>query len=265
MSQHDSTNHHSHEDEEQTGLLLGRGLSVHRIEALADGVFAVAMTLLVFNVQFPDAKKWQGATNIGDVVRAIFFDNGQGPVLIAYVMSFVVLGVYWVSHHAQFQYIRRADRNLLWINIFFLLLISFVPFTTRLVGVYYWAKDVISQAVVIIYGVHLMLIGGFGYLNLWYSNHRHGLMDENIDPHVTQSAERRILMGPAICLIACLLSFFNTRLSVICYLLIPLCYMIPGHIDRHWGLTSSPHKQKAPAHRNVEEQGSESEVHGVEQ
>ncbi len=252
MSQHDSADHHSHEDEEQTGLLLGRGLSIHRIEALADGVFAVAMTLLVFNVQFPDAKKWQGATNIGDVVRAIFFDNGQGPVLIAYVMSFVLLGVYWVSHHVLFQYIRRATRILSWINIFFLLLISFVPFTTRLVGVYYWDNNVISQAVVIIYGVHLILIGGFVYLNLWYATHHYGLMGENFDPHVMQSAARRILMGPAICLVACLLSFFNTRLSVICYLLIPLCYIVPGHIDQHWGLTSSPHRHETRRHSNVE-------------
>src|SRR5258708_13639133 len=125
MSQHDSTDHHSHEDEEQTGLLLGRGLSIHRIEALADGVFAVAMTLLVFNVQFPDAKKWQGATNIGGFVRALFFDNGQGPVLIAYVMSFVLLGVSCDRHHVLFQYISRATRILSFFNFFFLLLISF--------------------------------------------------------------------------------------------------------------------------------------------
>src|SRR5258708_9072419 len=103
MSQHDSADHHSHEDEEQTGLLLGRGLSIHRIEALADGVFAVAMTLLVFNVQFPDAKKWQGATNIGDVVRAIFFDNVQGPVLIAYWISFVLSVVSSLGHPFLFQ------------------------------------------------------------------------------------------------------------------------------------------------------------------
>jgi uncharacterized membrane protein len=251
MSQHDPTDHDSHEDEEQTGLLLGRGLSIHRIEALADGVFAVAMTLLVFNVQFPDTKKWQEASTIGDVVRAIFFDNGQGPILIAYLMSFVLLGVYWVSHHVLFQYIRRATRLLSWINIIFLMLIAFVPFTTHLVGVYYWANDMISQAVVIIYGVHLMLIGGFVYLNWWYATHRHCLVDKNVDQHVMQSAARRILMGPAICLVACLLSIFNTRLSVICYLLIPLCYIVPGHIDQHWGLTFSPHRRETPRRRNA--------------
>lgn len=252
MSLHDPTAHDSHEDAEQTGLLLGRGLSIHRIEALADGVFAVAMTLLVFNIQFPDPKKWLGDT-IGDVVHTIFFANGQGPILIAYMMSFVLLGVYWVSHHVLFQYIRRATRILSWINIIFFMLIAFVPFTTHLVGVYYWANDVISQAVVIIYGVHLILISSFVYLNWWYATHRHCLVDHNLERHVMNSAARRILMGPAICLVACLLSFFNTRLSVICYLLIPLCYIVPGHIDQHWGLTLSPHRREIPKHVNTEE------------
>src|SRR5436190_22155079 len=102
MSQNNVNDHHDHQTEEQTGLLLVRGLSIHRIEALADGVFAVAMTLLVFNVQFPDVKMWRGAANIWDVLQAVFVNNGQGPILIAYLMSFVLLGVYWVSHHAQF-------------------------------------------------------------------------------------------------------------------------------------------------------------------
>ncbi len=265
MNQQDPTDQHDHQDGEQTGLLLSRGLSIHRIEALADGVFAVAMTLLVFNVQFPDAKQWQGATNIGDIVRVIFFDNGQGPILIAYAMSFVLLGVYWVSHHAQFQYIQRTDRSLLWINIFFLLFISFVPFTTHLLGSYSWPNDIISQAVVIIYGMHLILIGGFVSLNWWYVTHNHRLVDKNLDKHIIQSAARRILVAPAICLVAFLLSLFNTRLSVICYLLIPLFYILPGHIDQHWGLTFSRNKQNAPAHGNVEEQVSESEARGIEQ
>src|SRR4051812_46095195 len=218
MSQDDATAHHNHHSEEQTGLLLGRGLSINRIEALADGVFAVAMTLLVFNVQFPDVKMWHGATSIWDVVRDIFVNNGQGPILIAYLMSFVLLGVYWVGHHAQFQYIRRTDRNLLWINIFFLLLISFVPFTTHLVGSYNWPNDIVSQAVVIIYGVHLMLIGGVIYLNWWYATYNNRLVDENLDKHLVQSVNRRILVAPTICLAAFLLSFFDSRLSVVCYL-----------------------------------------------
>ncbi len=254
MSQHGSTDHQSHEDDKRTGLLLGRGLSVHRIEALADGVFAVAMTLLVFNVQFPDAKNWRGATTLVDVLRVIFFDNGQGPVLIAYAMSFVLLGTYWVSHHAQFQYIRRVDRKLLWINICFLLLISFIPFTTHLLGSYGWPNDIVSRAVVIIYGVHLMLIGGFVYLTWWYATRDNLLVAKDLDKHLVQSVFRRILFAPSICLIALFLSFLNTVWSIVCYLLIPLFYIFPGHIDQHWGLTLSRHMIMTSAHGNAEEQ-----------
>jgi uncharacterized membrane protein len=248
MSQDDSTDHHHHHDE-GTGLHLGHGLSIHRIEALADGVFAVAMTLLVFNVQFPAIRIWH-ITSIWDVLRAIFVTNGQGPILIAYLMSFVLLGVYWVSHHAQFQYIRRTDRSLLWINIFFFMLITFIPFTTHLLGVYGWSNNVISQAVVILYGIHLALIGGFVYLNWWYATHKCCLVNKNLDQHVIQSATRRILIGPSLCLIALLLSFFNARLSVICFLLIPLFYMLPGHIDQHWGLTLAPHSHQISEHED---------------
>src|SRR2546426_4222781 len=97
-------------------------MSVARIETLADGVFAIAMTLLAFNLTVPEVLPTQDPSVVlpGELV-------GLLPRFAIYAISFVVLGIYWVAHHAQFRVIHNADRTLLWINILFLMLVAFVP------------------------------------------------------------------------------------------------------------------------------------------
>ncbi len=244
MNEHDAEHHDDPNAEQTSDSHEPVGLSTNRIEALADGVFAVAMTLLVFNVHLPDPNDLKNVTNVNvwGILHTIFIGKGQGPVLIAYVMSFVLLGVYWVSHHAHFQYIRRADRILLWINILFLLLISFVPFTTQLVGIY-WnraGQRLLSQTVDIVYGVHLLCITGVIYLHWWYGTRTVQLTGKRLDPHLIGIVKKRILAAPVFCLAAFALSFLDPRASVVCYLLLPLYYILPGHVDQHWRIFRTP-------------------------
>jgi len=239
VSQHETEDNNA-EEEVQTETKPERGLSTNRIEALSDGVFAIAMTLLVLNIHLPE--NLTQATSTGEVLQKLFFDQGQGAVLVAYVMSFALLGVYWVSHHVQFQYIRRTDRNLLWINILFLMLISFVPFTTQVVGVYWnGSNGIVGRTVLIMYGIHLILIDGVIYLHWWYGTVHYRLTEKKLERHIIRSGARRILVAPIFCIAGCVLAFVNPIASIICYLLIPLFYILPGDIDRHWGL--SRHRQ----------------------
>jgi uncharacterized membrane protein len=123
-------------------------LSRNRIEALTDGVFAVAMTLLVLDIKVPELEPPSATAELPLKLLALW------PKFLSYLISFVILGVYWVGHHIQLSFIRRADRPLLWINVLFLLWVALVPFSTALLGEY--AKTRIAIAV---YGANLIAIG----------------------------------------------------------------------------------------------------------
>lgn len=99
-------------------------LSIQRLTALSDGIFAVAMTLLVFNIRLPEQK----ADISVDQVIALW------PKLLSYALSFVVLGMYWISHHNIVNLIRRSNRVFLWLNLLFLMCIAFLPFASATLG-----------------------------------------------------------------------------------------------------------------------------------
>jgi uncharacterized membrane protein len=114
-------------------------LSRNRIEALTDGVFAVAMTLLVLDIKVPELEPPLATAELPLKLLALW------PKFLSYLISFVILGIYWVGHHIQLSFIRRADRPLLWINILFLLWVALVPFSTALLSEY--AKTRVAIAV----------------------------------------------------------------------------------------------------------------------
>jgi len=100
------------------------GLRVQRIEAISNGVVAIAMTLLVLNITVP----WAAA--ISTEMQLIESFATLAPKLLSYCLSFVTLGIYWTAQSTQIHYINKSIRNLNWINLFFLLFISIIPFTT---------------------------------------------------------------------------------------------------------------------------------------
>src|SRR5512141_1031583 len=108
----------------------GGGFGKTRIEALADGIFAVAMTLLVLDVKLPGTEPF--VTDRALLVRLLSLEH----TFVIYFISFVVLGMFWIGHHAQFHYIRYVDHTLLWLNLFFMFGITSVPFSTDLLGDY---------------------------------------------------------------------------------------------------------------------------------
>ena len=119
-------------------------LKTSRVEALSDGVFAIAMTILVLNISVPTAET-VSADRLPDALRQV------GPQVIVYIISFVNLGVLWVGQHNQYHFIERADRWFLWINILYLLLISFMPLATELLGHY-----PLHRLALVVYGTNLI-------------------------------------------------------------------------------------------------------------
>ena len=230
MSQHEETPH------EAIGpASIPLGLSTSRIEALTDGIFAVAMTLLVFGITVPALETVTKAQ--ADPVAVLLREQWVG--LLVYALSFALLGVYWVGLHAQFQYIKRANRSLLWINILILLLISFIPFTTSFLGQYaeYHPVPVYGlhiYSAVIFYGAHIVAIGAVIYFHWWYAMRTPLIAGPRVDRHMVRAAANRILFAPVISLIAIVCSFITPIASLICFALIPIVYIFPSHIDLHW-------------------------------
>lgn len=136
-----------------------------RMFALSDGIFAFAITLLILNVVVA-----QGTSNQG-LAAAL---AGLWPKYLAFLISFIVIGAYWVSHVRQLRFVRRYDNGLIWINLLFLLFIVMIPFSTSLVSGFKGALPVI---------VYAANIAGAGYMAtiLWaYATYKHRLVDENL-------------------------------------------------------------------------------------
>ncbi len=101
-----------------------------RVEAFSDGVFAIAITLLVLEIRVPSPD----ATDNGRALLAAL--RGLWPSYLGYVLSFVTIGIMWANHHSIFRYVRRADRYFVLINVLFLMCIAFLPFPTALLAEY---------------------------------------------------------------------------------------------------------------------------------
>ena len=210
-----------------TELIVGdtnliSGLSKTRIEALTDGIFAIAMTLMVFDIKIPPVAQMDQWNLRHELIQL-------WPRFLAYLISFVMLGVYWVGHHNQYHYIRRTDRPFLWINIFFLMGVSLIPFSTGLLGQFPEDRTALG-----VYGLNLIMVGGFLYAHWSYAARDYRLVERDIDPSVVRLVKYLIVMGPAVSILAICASFVSPRLSLAIFALIPLLYLIPGRIDYQW-------------------------------
>jgi uncharacterized membrane protein len=132
------------------------GVEFSRIVAFSDGVFAIAMTLLVLGLTIPSGVK--------DLTRALLDDQGD---FLAYAISFAVLARYWLSHHRFFSALERFDRRLMALNLFYLSWIALVPFTSQVLGDYGDKTDA-----VVLYAVNMILVSGSFYLQLVYAYRR---------------------------------------------------------------------------------------------
>lgn len=108
----------------------GNTRELDRLIFFSDAVFAIVMTLLVLDIRVPEVPSHVAAEEVPGLVLELW------PKFFSYVLSFLVIGLYWVAHHQTFRYVHSYNRTLLWLNLVFLLSISFIPFPTDLLGEY---------------------------------------------------------------------------------------------------------------------------------
>jgi uncharacterized membrane protein len=199
-------------------------ISKSRIETLTDGIFAIVMTLLVLEIAVPHLT--QSEVIAGELTKQLL---DLWPVILSYAISFIILGFFWINHHDQFYYIKRADRVFVWITIFHLMFIAFIPFSTALLGEY---PD--QQLSVVIYGINIAVAGFWAVVQWCYAAKGHRLIDPDLDENFTKIIARRGVIGTIIYLIAAGLSFFSIAVSLVVFIVIPIYFLIPARTDKPW-------------------------------
>lgn len=188
-------------------------LKTGRIQALTDGVYAIAMTILILNFHVPKVAHTSVALlNALWRLRGLFFD---------FIISFLLLAIFWIVHHLHFQYIKRADRNLLWINIFGLISVIMIPFSTLVYGAY---RELAVAA--IFFELNILLLGLIKYVQWSYATAHHRLVDANLDQSVIDRNKRFGLVTPIVALAAIGAAFIVPDWSTSLFMLIPLVIRI---------------------------------------
>lgn len=179
-----------------------------RLETLADGIFAIAMTLLVLSIEAPSP---------GTITSSLDFQNyvyDLIPQMSVYALSFILLGSFWLNHHIFFL-IKKTNTRLVWINILWLMMVVLVPFSTSLIGSY--SQYPLSE---IIFGINMFLIGVLYFLNLLYAYYG-DFMEEKVKPYAW-----RIIFGsislPIVALVSMAISFNSAFWSLAVYPIIPI-------------------------------------------
>lgn len=192
-------------------------LSKGRIEALADGIFAVAMTILVLDIRAPsysvrlDRKAFDA------------FVGSLGDPLMNYLISFLLLSLFWIWHHRQSTRIRRTDPVHLAINLLFLAAVCLVPFSTSTLSRF---MDILEAD--LIFHLNIFVLGSLMMANWWYATSGNRLVDSDIDPERVRSGKRRSMVAPVLAVLGMVASFFIMGNSTIIYILTPFLTWMAG-------------------------------------
>ena len=193
-------------------------MTTSRLETFADGVFAIAATLLILNVdaQISDVQ------SLGSRLLHIW------PSYLAYVVSFVTIGIMWVNHHTVMSQIDRTDRRFLLATVGLLLCIAFVPFPTRLVAEH--IRGAGARDAALAYGFTMVATAVMFSVSWFYASRGKRLLRADADPAVVTGISRSYLPGPWIYLAATLIAFASPTASVCVFMATALFYVLESSI-----------------------------------
>ena len=191
--------------------------STARLEAFSDGVFAIAITLLVLDLNVPAPDTLHDQTLLHALAR-------QWPAYFAYLVSFLVIGIIWINHHAMCALARTVDRGTLFINLLLLLTVSVIPFPTRLLATYLTARHADSHIAAAVYAVTMVAMGvAFTLLFRAFTRDARTLHTP-IPPSALRSAMRRFSVGGVLYLATIGLAFLNPIAMLASHALLAVYY-----------------------------------------
>ncbi|WP_118972775.1 TMEM175 family protein [Taibaiella koreensis] len=189
------------------------GKKIGRIEALSDGVFAIALTLLVLEIKVPERPVHSEAE-----LFSLFLS--LSPKFLSYFLSFMTMGIFWNGQAVQLSYMKTYDRNLTWNALFFLLLVSLLPFTTAFLGQYTQYRFAL-----LLYWCNILLLGLVLYLHWQYASKKQFIaLDAGAFPTIDKAVRSRIVIAQVLYLAGALLCFIHVYLSMAFIILVQLNY-----------------------------------------
>ncbi len=192
----------------------------HRIEALADGVFAIVMTLLVLDIRTP--------LNEMDTEKGLLLSLWHTvPKIFTFILSFSLVGQFWVILTNQFNYIQESDRNSIIIVIFFLLFVSLLPFSTSFLSEHLWSRVAIGFYVFNI--LFIILMGTLHWLYSWHTGLVRVVEDKGTVIHkAVMRLARTALISYSIVAVSC---FFSNRIALYSTILLQILFTFIGFIE----------------------------------
>jgi uncharacterized membrane protein len=185
-------------------------LGLERLIFFSDAVFAIAITLLALEIRLPDTDELLTNTQLAAQLAGMWHEY------LAYVLSFLVIGTFWIAHHRRFRYIIRYDNRLLFLNLLFLMIIAFMPFPSSIISKYP------DRSATDFYALTMATAGILLAGNWWYVSQHNRLIDPNLDIRIRRRQFIAPLITTAVFLLSIMISFLNANLSRFSWLLILL-------------------------------------------
>jgi uncharacterized membrane protein len=188
-------------------------INKNRFENFSDGVFAIAVTLLILNVRIPETKNLDNH-QLNHVL------NISIPHVVTFAFSFLVIGVFWVAHHRIFSFVSVLDSTLLWLNILYLMFIAVIPLPSAVLS-----ENPFLPSAILLYTIILLIIALMHFVLLEYILRNDHLKHEALTEDVYRSAQKTAIVGPVCYIIAAAASFFNVYISFV-FILSPMIFYI---------------------------------------
>jgi TMEM175 potassium channel family protein len=201
-----------------------------RVEAFSDGVFAIAITLLVLEIKVPEDARDHLWSALGR----------QWPSYAAYVVTFLIIGVMWVNHHTVFQYIAQVDRKLLFLNLVLLMGVAALPWPAAVVASYLREGDA-ARIALAVYGL-FMVFHALVFQAMWWHLTRTGhLFDARVDAEAARATRTRFALGSVVYPITVGLAFVSA----------PLTLAVHGLLAVYYAFNQVPVPLRSPAEPGV--------------
>lgn len=189
-------------------------MTATRLETFADGVFAIAATLLIIDVGLPE--------DVHDSIGQALLDIW--PQYLAYAISFATIGIIWVNHHVVLAQVGHVDRPFLFLNLGLLLVVAFIPFPTRVLAEFVRTDD--GEAAALLYGATMLAMSAT-FLSVWlYASTRRRLIRADADPSAISGITRSFLPGLPMYAAATLVAFVSPEASAALFGLLALFYVV---------------------------------------
>lgn len=177
-------------------------MNKNRLEAFSDGVFAIAITLLILNVKVPDKQNISN-DQLNHILRA------ATPKLLSFGFSFLVIGVFWVAHHRIFSFAKVVNTPLVWLNIVYLMFIALIPFPASIL-----ADNFFLTTTILLYAGTLFVISILNYIILQYIINNEDVKHEALTKEVYRSAIKTAIIGPLCYIMAGIGCFYSPYFSL---------------------------------------------------